>query len=39
LASRLLGYASEQIARASYVVSAEEVDPITVEIPVEQLGS
>lgn len=39
LASRLLGHANEQITRASYVVSAEEVDPITVEILDELLGS
>lgn len=32
LASRLLGHANEQITRASYVVSAEQVDPITAEI-------
>lgn len=39
LASRLLGHANEQITRASYVVSAEEVDSITVEILDELLGS
>lgn len=39
LASRLLGHANEQITRASYVVSAEEVDPITVDILDELLGS
>lgn len=39
LASRLLGHANEQITRASYVVSAEEVDPITVEILDELLGN
>ena len=32
LASRLLGHANEQITRASYVVSAEQVDPVTVDI-------
>lgn len=32
LASRLLGHANEQTTRASYVVSAEEVDPVTAEI-------
>ncbi len=32
LASRLLGHANEQITRASYVVSAELVDPVTAEI-------
>jgi integrase len=39
LASRLLGHANEQITRASYVVSAVEVDPITIEILDEVLGS
>ena len=39
LASRLLGHANEQITRASYVVSAEEVDPITVDVLDEILGS
>lgn len=39
LASRLLGHANEQITRTSYVVSAEEVDPITVDILDELLGS
>jgi integrase len=29
LASRLLGHANEQVTRASYVVSAELVDPVT----------
>ncbi|GAA4191228.1 site-specific integrase [Microbacterium oryzae] len=38
LASRLLGHANEQITRASYVVSAVEVDPITTEILDEILG-
>lgn len=32
LASRLLGHANEQITRASYVVSAELVDPVTADI-------
>lgn len=32
LASRLLGHANEQITRASYVVTAEKVDPITADI-------
>lgn len=39
LASRLLGHANEQITRASYVVTAEQVDPITVDILDEILGS
>lgn len=39
LASRLLGHANEQITRASYVVSAEQVDPITVDILDAVLGS
>ena len=39
LASRLLGHANEQITRASYVVSAVEVDPITIDILDEVLGS
>lgn len=38
LASRLLGHANEQITRASYVVSAVEVDPITIDILDEVLG-
>ncbi|MBO1900911.1 hypothetical protein J4H92_02980 [Leucobacter weissii] len=38
-ASRLLGHASEQITRTSYVVSAEEVDPITVDVLDKILGS
>lgn len=38
LASRLLGHANEQITRASYVVSAEQVDPITVDILDAVLG-
>lgn len=32
VASRMLGHANEQITRASYVVSAEQVDPITADI-------
>lgn len=32
LASRLLGHANEQITRTSYVVSAEQVDPVTADI-------
>jgi hypothetical protein len=32
LASRLLGHANEQITRGSYVVTAEQVDPVTAEI-------
>ena len=32
LASRLLGHANEQITRVSYVVSAEQVDPMTADI-------
>ncbi|GAA1817940.1 site-specific integrase [Agromyces neolithicus] len=39
LASRLLGHANEQITRTSYVVTAEQVDPITAEILDEVLGS
>ena len=39
LASRLLGHANEQITRASYVVSAVEVDPITIDILDDVLGS
>lgn len=38
LASRLLGHANEQITRASYVVSAVEVDPITIDILDQVLG-
>lgn len=38
LASRLLGHANEQITRASYVVSAEQVDPVTVDILDAVLG-
>lgn len=32
LASRLLGHANEQTTRASSVVSAERVDPVTADI-------
>ncbi|TAM71343.1 MAG: integrase [Microbacteriaceae bacterium] len=32
LASRLLGHANEQVTRASYVVTAELVDPVTADI-------
>jgi len=39
LASRLLGHASEQITRTSYVVSADEVDPITVQVLDGLLGN
>ncbi len=39
LASRLLGHANEQITRASYGVCAVEVDPITIDILDEVLGS
>jgi integrase len=39
LASRLLGHANEQITRNSYVVSAERVDPITVDILDAVLGA
>ena len=38
LASRLLGHANEQTTRASYVVSAERVDPITADILDAVLG-
>lgn len=38
LASRLLGHANEQITRASYVVSAVEVAPITMTILDDILG-
>jgi integrase len=37
LASRLLGHANEQVTRASYVVTAEMVDPITARIMDEAL--
>lgn len=39
LASRLLSHANEQITRTSYVVSAEEVDPITVDVLDGLLGN
>ncbi len=39
LASRLLGHASEQITRNSYVVTAEQVDPLTAEILDDVLGT
>ncbi|TFC25612.1 integrase [Cryobacterium sp. TMT1-3] len=39
LASRLLGHSNEQVTRASYVVSAELVDPITAQIMDDALGS
>ncbi|HKP06025.1 MAG TPA: hypothetical protein VJU58_02105 [Microbacterium sp.] len=39
LVSRLLGHANEQITRASDVVCAVEVDPITIDILDEALGS
>jgi integrase len=32
LASRMLGHANEQVTRASYVVTAELVDPVTAQI-------
>ncbi|WP_022886143.1 hypothetical protein [Glaciibacter superstes] len=32
LASRLLRHANEQVTRASYVVTAEMVDPVTAQI-------
>lgn len=38
LASRLLGHANEQITRASYVVTAESVDPVTADILDAVLG-
>jgi len=38
LAARLLGHASEQVTRASYVVTAELVDPLTAQIMDEALG-
>jgi integrase len=38
LAARLLGHASEQVTRASYVVTAEMVDPITAQIMDDALG-
>ncbi|WP_241992957.1 tyrosine-type recombinase/integrase [Cryobacterium frigoriphilum] len=38
LASRLLGHANEQITRNSYVVTADQVDPVTAEILDAVLG-
>jgi integrase len=38
LAARLLGHSSEQVTRASYVVTAELVDPVTAQIMDEALG-
>ncbi len=38
LASRLLGHANEQITRASYVVTAEQVDPASADILDQVLG-
>ena len=38
LASRLLGHANETVTRASYVVSAEQVDPTSATILDEALG-
>ena len=38
LASRLLGYANEQITRNSYVATADQVDPVTAEILDRVLG-
>lgn len=38
LASRLLGHSNEQVTRASYVVTAEMVDPVTAQIMDEALG-
>lgn len=38
VAARLLGHASEQTTRASYVVSAEQVGPMAAEILDEVLG-
>lgn len=38
LASRLLGHANEQVTRASYVVTAELVDPVTAQIMDDALG-
>jgi len=37
LESRLLGHSNEQITRASYVVTAELVDPVTAQIMDEAL--
>lgn len=39
IASRLLGHANEMVTRASYVVTAERVDPVTAEILDAVLGS
>ncbi len=39
LASRLLGHSSEATTRASYVVTAEQVDPVTAEILDGVLGA
>lgn len=39
LASRMFGHANEQITGTSYVVGAVEVDPITIDILDEVLGS
>jgi integrase len=38
LASRLLGHANEQVTRASYVVTAEAVDPVTAVIMEDAIG-
>jgi integrase len=38
LASRLLGHASEAVTRANYVVTAEQVDPVTAVILDEAIG-
>jgi hypothetical protein len=38
LAARGLGHASEQVTRASYIVTAELVDPVTAQIMDEALG-
>ncbi len=38
IASRLLGHANEQITRTSYVVTVEQVDPVTVDILDSILG-
>ena len=38
IASRLLGHANEMVTRSSYVVSAEQVDTVTVEILDRILG-
>lgn len=39
LASRLLGHANEQTTRNSYVVTADQVDPVTARILDDVLGS